>query len=72
MWISFSARFEGRRPPRSTNKASMDGLFHVDGHGQKKNEIRDQPDEKTQFEILKKLSWTQFVINFYDFHIFCR
>ena len=49
----------------------MDGLFHVDGHGPK-SEIRDEPDEKTQFEILKKLSWTQFVINFYDFHIFCR
>ena len=35
-WISFSASFEGYRPPRNTNKVSMDRSFYVDGHEPKK------------------------------------
>ena len=70
-WISFSASFEGYRPPRTTNKASMDRYFHVDGHELKKSGIPDQPDEKIWFEIFKWLSWPQFWTNFYDFHILC-
>ena len=70
-WISFSARFEGCRPPRNANKGSMDRLFDVDGHGPKKSRILDQPDEKIQFEIFDKLSWPQLLTNFYEILTSC-
>ena len=44
MWISFSACFEGCKPPRGR-------LSCVDGHGQKRFRALDQLDEKTTFKI---------------------